>query len=154
MLDNMKYILLFTSVIFLASCSANLKVERLKEFTPNSVNFVFLERSRWNSKLRISMQKNGFKVLRNTESNLIAENEAKYGIEIVTWQRVGGTNNCINNTQDMMLNTTVQVTEIESNEVVLVIENGGVTVKSCGMVQADKTVFDEIAQSIKSHWKI
>ena len=79
--------------------------------------------------------------------------EARYGLEITNWTRVAGTNNCINSSDDMMIDVSVQVTDLVTNEVLLVIKDGGVTTRHCGVVWESQTVFEKIAAALAAQWK-
>jgi hypothetical protein len=160
------FALLQLVILTLTSCATEMQVKRLQSFTPRSKTFVFLSDSRWNSLFREALQDNGLKVLRfasrdtvvskgnDSEVARISQNaEAQYGLEITSWNQVPGTNNCINSSADMMLNASVEVTDLVTNEVLLVIRDGGVTTRHCGVVWASQTVFEKIAATLAAQWK-
>jgi len=143
-----------------------MQVKRLQSFTPRSKTFVFLSDSPWNSSFREALQDNGFKVLRFASRDAVVARgndskyarisqpaEAQYGIEITNWHRVAGTNNCINSSEDMMLDASVEVTDLGTNEVLLVIKDGGVTTRHCGIVWESQTVFEKISSALAAQWK-
>ncbi len=152
--------------LLLTSCATDMQVKRMQDFTPRSKTFVFLSDSRWNSLFREALQDNGLKVLRfasrdtviskgnDSEYARISRNaEAQYGLEITNWHRVAGTNDCINSSDDMMMDVSVEVTDLVTNEVLLVIKDGGVTTRHCGVVWESQTVFEKIASTLAAQWK-
>ncbi len=150
--------------ILLSSC-ATLHVEKLKDFTPESKEFVFITKSRWDPKLRIALQKNGFIVKRfssqrtvidkgrDTEiANIYDESGARYGIELF-WDKAPGSNTCINGNGGYLINATLQVSDLQSNEVLLVIDNSGVTHLPCGIWITNETIFEKLSNGLKENWK-
>jgi hypothetical protein len=150
----------------LTSCAADMQVKRLQDFTPRSKTFVFISESRWNALFREALQDHGLKVLRfasrdtvvskgnDSEVARISQNaEAQYGLEITRWHQVAGTNNCINSSDDMMVDVSVEVTDLVTNEVLLEIKDGGVTTRHCGVVWESQTVFEKIASTLAAQWK-
>ena len=138
----------------------------MQDFKPRSKTFVFLSDSRWNSRFREALQDNGLKVLRFSSRDTVIskgndseyarisrEAEAQYGLEITSWHQVAGTNNCLNSSEDMMLDVSVEVTDLVTNEVLLVVKNGGVTIRHCGVLWASQTVFERIASTLAAQWK-
>ena len=86
--------IIIVAVFFITSCSS-LQVTKLEEVNAKSKEFVYLSNSRWDSKMRIALQKKGFKVKRfSSQSTVIgAGNEGEiaritkeaaaiYGIEL------------------------------------------------------------------------
>ena len=152
--------------IVLTSCATGMQVKRMQDFTPRSKTFVFISNSRWNSHFREALQDNGLKVLRfasrdtviskgsDSEYARISQNaEAQYGLEITSWHQVAGTNNCINSSDDMMVDVSVDVIDLLTNEVLLRAKNGGVTTRHCCVVWKSHTVFEEIAATLAAQWK-
>lgn len=150
----------------LTSCAADLQVKRMQDFTPRSKTFVFISDSRWNSPFREALQDYGLKVFRfasrdtviskgkDSEYARISQDaEAQYGLEITSWHRVAGTNNCLNSSDDMMMDVSVEVTDLVTNEVLLVVKAGGVTTRHCGVVWKSQTVFEKIASTLAAQWK-
>ena len=150
----------------LTSCAADMQVKRLQDFTPRSKTFVFVSDSRWNSLFRVALQEHGLKVLRfasrdtvisksnDSEYARISQNaEAQYGLEITSWHQVAGTNNCLNSSDDMMVDVSVEVTDLVKNEVLLIVKDGGVTTRHCGVVWESQTVFERIASMLAAQWK-
>jgi len=146
--------------LLLSACASGLIVEQLQPVSPDASTFIFLSATRWDAEFRFALQKQGLKVLRSEpNTGLPAGNVstssalgAHYGIEIVKWSRVPMTNNCITNTQHMMINLTVQVVDLRTHEVLISIANGGATIPFCGMLFNSSTVFDDVATSIAAVW--
>ena len=144
--------------ITLSGCATSLKVEKLQDFTPQSKTFVLLSTSQWDSKIRTDLSKRGFKVLRFASQNqVIAEGkegeiarvfneaEARYGLTF-TWE---GVDRCISNSS-RLINGTFEITDIKTNEVLLVIEKGGWT-GPCADPRG--MVFEDLADALSNAWK-
>lgn len=152
-----KGIILISMVIFLNGCAASLSVEKLQDFTPRSKTFVLLSTSRWDSKIRTELSKKGFKVLKfATQNRVITEGkdgeiarvfneaEARYGLTF-TWE---GVDRCIYNSSKL-INGTFEITDIKTNEVLLVIEKGGWT-GPC--LDPRGMVFEDLAEALAKEW--
>lgn len=151
-------IMIAFSAIALSSCATSLKVEKLQEFIPQSKTFVLLSATQWDSKIRTDLSKKGFKVLRFASQNrVIAEGndgeiarvfneaEARYGLTF-TWEDV---DRCIYNSS-RLINGTFEITDIKTNEVLLVIEKGGWT-GPCADPRG--MVFEDLAEALSNAWK-
>lgn len=145
-------------IIALGGCATPLKVEKLQDFTPQSKTFVLLSTTQWDSKIRTDLSKKGFKVLRFASQNkVIAEGkegeiarvfneaEARYGLTFL-WE---GVDRCIYNSS-RLINGTFEVTDIKTNEVLLVIEKGGWT-GPCADPRG--MVFEDLAEALSNAWK-
>lgn len=150
-------------VLLLPSCTS-LQVEKLQEFEPTSNSFVFLSRTRWDPKLRVALQKNGFKVKRFASQSTVVgegqnqeiariynESDARYGIELF-WSQAPASNSCINGNGGYLINATLQVSDIQTNEVLIVIENSGVTHLPCGLWISNETIFEKLSNALKQYW--
>lgn len=140
----------------LYGCATN-SVEKLQDFTPQSKTFVLLSTTQWDSKLRIALTKKGIKVLRFASQNqVIAEGkegeiarvfneaEARYGLTF-TWTPIMP---CLfGSTQ--LINGNLEVSDLKTNEVLMVIENEGET----GPCSPRAKVFDELANNLAKNWK-
>jgi hypothetical protein len=131
----LRSIIALLAALALTGCATSLKVEKLQDFTPQSRTFVLLSTTQWDSKIRADLAKKGFKVLRFASQNkVIAEGkdgeiarvfneaEARYGLTF-SWE---GVDRCIYNSS-RLINGTFEITDIKTNEVLLVIEKGGWT---------------------------
>lgn len=158
--------LIFISLLVgtLCGCINSLHVEKLSEFNPQSNTFILLDGGdshKWDSLLRIAMQKKGFKILRFSSQRTIVEsptskrseisNEAaaRYAMELY-WDYVPGSGTCISGDANL-INATLQITDIKTNEVLLVIKKGGVTTP-CGFFQGS-SVFEDLADALGAEWK-
>ena len=144
-------------VFCLNGCATSLKVEKLQDFTPQSKTFVLLSTTQWDTKLRTDLSKKGFKVLRFASQNqVIAEGKdgeiarvfneaaARYGLTF-SWE---GIDRCIYNSS-RLINGTLEVTDIKTNEVLLVIEQGGWT-GPCADPRG--MVFEDLADALSKVW--
>jgi hypothetical protein len=147
----MKTLALLLVTLLLGGCAAPLQVSKLNDFNPTSDRLILLSKSRWDINLRLALAKKKFTVLKfasqetviksndsKTESEIFDRAEARYAItayyEQVDEMMIADTKK---------LNITLEVSDIKSNEVVLVIRKGG---------WSDK-VFDELADELRKNWK-
>ena len=150
-------ILLISAVVALTACAASLRVERLQSFTPESKTIALLGSSQWDAKLRAELAKKGFRVLRFVSTDTVVskgkegelarvyrEVEARYGISF-SWEQV---DRCIYNAS-RLINGTLEVTDLRTNEVVLVIEKGGWT-GPCADPRG--MVFEDLAEALLKVW--
>ena len=146
------------AAIVLSGCATSLKVEKLQDFTPQSKTFVMLSTTQWDPKIRTDLTKKGFKVLRFASQNQVVaegkegeiarvfnEAEARYGLTF-TWENV---DQCIYNSS-RLINGTLEITDIKTNEVLLVIEKGGWT-GPCADPRG--MVFEDLAEALSNAWK-
>lgn len=150
------FILLISS-IFIAACAAGLSIERLQDFNPRSKVLVLTEHTRWDPKIRKELSKKGFKVLKYASINKVIseggkgeiakihnEAEARYGLTFY-WEQV---DSCIYNTSKL-INGTFEISDLRTNEVLLVIEKGGWT-GPCADPRG--MVFVDLAQALSEVW--
>ena len=52
-----------------------------------------------------------------------------------------------------MVDISVEVTDLVTNEVLLTMKNGGVTTRHCGVVWSSETVFEKLAAALAAQWK-
>lgn len=150
-------ILAIPVVVTLTACAASLRVERLQNFTPESKTIALLGSSQWDAKLRAELAKKGFRVLRFAATDTVVskgkegelarvyrEADARYGISF-SWEQV---DRCIYNAS-RLINGTLEVTDLRTNEVVLVIEKGGWT-GPCADPRG--LVFEDLAEALLKAW--
>jgi len=144
--------------IFLAACAAGLSVERLQDFTPRSKVLVLTDHTRWDPRIRKELSKKGFKVLKFASIDKIIskgvkgeiakihnEAEARYGLTFY-WEQV---DRCIYNASKL-INGTFEISDLRTNEVLLVIEKGGWT-GPCADPRG--MVFIDLAQALSEVWR-
>lgn len=51
------------------------------------------------------------------------------------------------------MDVSVEVTDLVTNEVLIVVKDGGVTTRHCGVVWESQTVFEKIAAALAVQWK-
>lgn len=150
-----KIISLSFMVMLLSACATSQSVVKLSEFIPESNEFVLLSSSPWDTKLRVELAKNNLKVLKFSSQYQVIErglgstrvyNEsgARYGLTL-TWV---GIDQCIQNST-RVIDATLEVSDLRTNEVLLVIEDGGFTGR-CGFPR--KMVFAELAEALANVW--
>lgn len=150
-------ILLISAVVTLTACAASLRIEKLHNFTPESKTIALLENSQWDAKLRAELAKKGFRVLRFVSTDTVVskgkegelarvhrEAEARYGISF-RWEHV---DSCIYNAS-RLINGTLEVTDLRTNEVMLIIEKGGWT-GPCADPRG--MVFEDLAAALLRVW--
>ncbi len=156
----LKLMIAALAVLAFSGCATSLKVEKLQHFTPQSKTFVLLGTTQWDSKIRTDLAKKGFKVLRFASQNQVItegkngeiarvfnEAEARYGITF-SWEDV---DRCVQNSS-RLINGTFEITDIKTNEVLLVIEKGGWT-SPCGFFMSRGMVFEDLAEALSNAWK-
>lgn len=112
-----------------------------------------LSKSRWDINLRLALAKKHFTVLKfasqatvikdndtKTETEIFDRAEARYAITAY-YEQIDEM--MIADKKEKELNITLEVSDIKSNEVVLVIRKGG---------WSDR-VFDELADELRKNWK-
>jgi len=145
-------------MLALAACASQLKVYRLQDFSPESSKIILLGSSRFDSLLRMSMSKEGFKVLKyastekiiskgseNDITRIYDEAKARYGLTLE--YQVADV--CMWNS-GKRLEAVIEVTDLVTNEVLLYIGKGGWT-QDCG-IGIEGTLFDDLAQALRKEW--
>jgi hypothetical protein len=153
----MRYLFLSVTLLILSGCAASLTVDKLQDFKPSSKVLVLTNSSRYDAKIRKELAKKGFKVLKFASTHKVIteggngeiarvhnEAEARYGITFY-WEQV---DRCIYNTSKL-INGTFEITDIRTNEVLLVIEKGGWT-GPCADPRG--MVFEDLAQALSDNW--
>lgn len=155
---NMRNLFCMAFVIILTGCTAPLSVNKLKNFTPTSKIFVLTNNSPWDAKLRVSLNKYGFKVLKfSSQEQVVSTSKggqtkviynnasARYAITF-TWSVV---DRCIYNSS-LLVDGTLEVSDIRTNEVLMSIEKGGWT-GPCADPRG--MVFDGLSEALSQNWK-
>lgn len=152
---NCIYILLF--LLILSGCAAPLNIEKLESFTPDSKNFVLLNSSRFDNKIRVAMAKKGFKILKFASTEKVVsegdqgeiarihnEAEARYGLTFYYDQ----VDMCVTNSAKK-INATFEISDLKTNGVLLVIEKGGWT-EDCAYHKGG--LFDDLSKILSENW--
>lgn len=155
-LKNCLIWILFTLLI--AGCATPLNVEQLQEFRPENRVVVLVNSTRYDTKLRVALAKKGFKVLKFASNQLVItegtgneiarsynEAAARYGITFYHFQ----VDRCLGNSSKL-IDGVIELSDLKTNEVVIVIENGGWT-GPCTFDTRDD-VFDGLAQALSENW--
>ncbi len=154
----MKNLVVFVLILSLTGCATSLRIDKLQNFEPESKIFVLNNSNRFDAQLRVALAKKGFKVMglastqqviskgkENEIARIYNEAEARYGITFY-WELI---DRCIYNSS-RLINGTFEITDLKTNEVLLVIENGGWT-GPCADPRG--LIFDEVAQTLSDYWK-
>jgi hypothetical protein len=139
-------------------CATAPSVERISDFKPESDTFVFINSTRYDSKLRRALAKEGFTVLRfASREKVVAEGnrgeiarmyneaEARYGITF-DWEVV---DRCVYNSS-LLINGSMEISDIRTNEVLLYLDAGGWT-GPCADPRSN--VFETLSEMLKAEWK-
>jgi hypothetical protein len=137
--------------LLLNGCAAPLQVSKFNDFNPQSDRLILISKSPWDVDLRLALTKRQFTVLRfasqatvikendnKTEAEVFDKAEARYGITVY-YDVVD---------RDLFsakrkLDVTLEISDLKSNEVVMVIKKGGWSHR----------VFDELADELRRNWK-
>ena len=153
-----KYFLTNILALTIVGCAAPHKVEKIQDTSPQSNTFVLLSSGQWDAKLRAELSKKGFKILKDASRNSASakgaegevtrvrnEADARYGLTL-SWVSI---DRCVENSSKV-IEATLEVTDIKTKEVVLVIEKSGFT-GPCGPPR--DTVFDGLASELADSWR-
>ena len=158
--DQMKILILLSAfVLFVTGCAAPLSIERIRAFTPESKIIALTGSSRYDAKIRTALAKKGFKVLKWVSQQQVVskgqdgelariynEATARYGLTVYWSDYV---DRCTYN-KSRKLDGTFEITDINTNEVILVIEKGGWTGPCAGL--GIVTVWDHLAEALLQNW--
>lgn len=149
----MKTSLVLLFALLLAGCAEplQLQVSKLNDFYPKSNRLILLSKNRWDVDLRLALAKKQFTVLKfPSQSTVIEENGARKETEIYNRAEARYAITAYYEQVDRMmisdkkkLNITLEVSDMKSNEVLLVIKKVG---------WSDR-VFDELADELRNNWK-
>ncbi len=147
----MKKLTALLVALLLVGCAAPLQVSKLNDFNPQSDRLILLSKSRWDIDLRLALTKKQFTVLKfASQATVIKDSDDKTATEIFNRAEARYAITAYYQQIDEMmvsdkkkLNITLEVSDIKSNEVVLVIKKGG---------WSDR-VFDELASELRKNWK-
>ena len=147
---------LFVS-LFLFGCAAPLTVDKLQDFTPSSKTIVLLESTKFDLEIRKALAKQGFKTMKFSTVNRVVsegkegeiarlhnEAEARYGLAFY-WEFL---DRCVVNASKK-INGTFEITDLKTNEVLLIIEQGGWS-GDCAFHEG--TLFNDLAKSLRESW--
>lgn len=154
----MKYLLsIFLISLVLAGCASSLTVDKLNEFTPESKVLVLIDSSRFDAKIRKALANRGFEVRKfASQQSVVSEGgdgeiarvyneaEARYGLTFY-WEQV---DRCLYNSSKL-IDGTFELSDIRTNEVLLIIEKGGWT-GPCADPRS--MVFEDLAQALSDNW--
>jgi len=155
---KIKHLLLAPLLIVLTGCSSGLQVTQLENFTPESREFVLLTSGEFDSKVRVSLAKYGFKLKKFSSTTTVAKTnieaaqteiyekaEARYGLSFYYSKQL----QCAWNSE-WVIEGTYEVTDLRTNDVLLIITKGGLT-GSCRDLRDH--VFPELAAALNSSWR-
>ena len=154
----MKHGVLFFFLLILGSCSSGLQITELQNFEPESKEFVLLTSGEFDSKVRISLAKYGFKLKKFAATKTVARTdreagqtevfdqaEARYGLSFFYSKQL----QCAWNSE-WVIEGTYEVTDLRTNDVLLIITKGGLT-GSCRDLRDH--VFPELAAALNKAWR-
>lgn len=150
-----------TTILLLAGCAAPLTVDKVAEheIDKNNKNLVVLTNTRHMPDIRRALAKKGFKVkkfssvrkiertLSDTEKETFRQAEGRYGLDVYLGERV---DYCIINDAIKYGRVTFEITDLRTNDVLLVVESGGWT-KTCAYHPGD--LWPDLAQGLADAWQ-
>lgn len=167
---NLLRYFLIIATVFLAACASGLSVHKFEDakIDPNDKTLVLLNESKWSSNFRLELAKVGFKIKKfasrqNVRKNIVTESasglvedersyreaEARYGITLIQKSQVDW---CPFN-DNIKANFSLEVSDLKTNDVVMIIEKGNWT-GLCGPFSIrSKYVFEELAEELSNNWK-
>ena len=139
------------TALLLSGCAAPLQVSKFSDFNPKSDRLILISKSPWDVDLRLALTKRHFTVLKfASQATVIKDNDNKKETEIFdrAEARYGITVYYDVIDRDLFsakrkLDVTLEVSDIKSNEVVMVIKKGGWSHR----------IFDELADELRKNWK-
>ncbi len=148
-------------LLVVVGCASNLNIERLSEDKIDTTNkdIIFLTSTRWDSQVRRALARYGFTLkkyasIRQIEaktSDAITEThneaEARYGISIYPGSIVDW---CLVTPGQKFDLFTLEITDLRTNEVILVVEKGGWT-HDCPLTTSGK-LFPDLAKALSDEW--
>lgn len=154
----MKWIGFLLTVLVLTSCATPLAVYKISSIDSSQKTFALMNETRWNVKIRRSLAKHGFHVKRFSTLKEIEVDkgvrketfnlaEVRYGITVVPGQIVDW---CPGGRARKYADFTLEVTDLKTNEIVIIVEQGGWTDTCAGLFGG---LFDDLAEALKLNWK-
>lgn len=162
--------LLLVVVLAISGCASGLSVHKFQDskIDSNDKTLVLLTDSSWATNLRIELAKYGFKVKKfasrqNVRKNMVLETssglaedehsyreaDARYGITLTQKSQIDW---CPFN-DNIKANFSLEVSDLKTNDVVMVIEKGDWT-GVCGPFSIrNKYIFEELAEELSNNWK-
>lgn len=151
-------------ILLIGGCmphASELTVERLSEDKIDAAdkNIVFLTSTKWDSQLRRALAKYDFTLKRYASVKEIEERisgvrtetydeaEARYGISIYLGDVIDW---CVFSEGIMFSNFTLEITDLRTNEVIMVVEKGGWT-HDCSTRGPGK-LFPDLARALSDEW--
>ncbi|HQS58680.1 MAG: hypothetical protein B7Y56_11135 [Gallionellales bacterium 35-53-114] len=148
-----KYILIPVLLLVFAGCTTPQAVKEQHAFTPQTNAVVLLKSSPWDARFRSELSQKGFKVLKSPAQNSAISkgnglepgpggvvSEARYGLAL-SWVTL---DHCVEN-NSRIIDATLAVSDIKTNEVVLSIKKSGFT-GPCG--PHSSIVFADLVNSL------
>lgn len=130
-----KYFLILVLLLVFAGCATPQAVKEQHAFTLQTNAVVLLKSSPWDARFRSELSQKGFKVLKSPPQNSAITKgsglergpdafvtEARYGLAL-SWVTL---DNCVEN-NSRLIDATLAVSDIKTNEVVLLIKKSGFT---------------------------
>ncbi|MCT4627953.1 hypothetical protein [Halodesulfovibrio sp.] len=144
--------------LVLSGCAAGLRVDQLAPIDTSSNEVVILNNTQWNTKMRRALSKEGFHVKHfsalkeielsnNQRKETFNLADARYGLTLTPGSTV---DRCLGGGAVKFGDFSVEVTDLKTNEMVLVVEQGGWT-DFCFPMEG--TLFKDLAAAIKTNWE-
>ena len=140
----------------LTGCAARLQVDQISPIDSTQRDLVLLNETRWSTKIRRELAKQGFKVKRfastkelevsnkNVKETFNLAN-ARYGLTVIPGNPVDWCGRSIK-----YGDFSLEVTDLETNDIVLIVEQGGWTDR-CLVMKGN--LFPRLAKALRNNWK-
>jgi len=126
--------------------SAPLSVWRINDFEPESKVLVLLTRGLYDNKIKESLAGYDFDIRSYPKGKtVIPNNELRYGLTFHYDRK----QKCMTQNNEWLIEGVYEISRLESNEVVMKLEKGGVT-GSCGDFRDQ--IFPDMAKALSDSW--
>ncbi len=150
------------AVLLTTGCASPLSVERfsIDAIDTRERTLTLLTSTRYDFEIRKALAREGFQVKKFTSRVKVEElvtptkiekyneSEARYGVSVYPGSKV---DSCTINSGVKYGNFSLEITDMQSGDVILVIEQGGWT-KNCGPFRKG-TLFSDLAGALRDVWR-
>ncbi|MEZ9509763.1 hypothetical protein [Vibrio breoganii] len=149
--------LLLVCVVLITGCASGLQANKFGTIDSDEKDIVIMNSTVWDSKIRIELMKQGFKVKRfsSVERVHVSDGnigksfnsaEARYGITVIPGPTV---DRCLSASIYKYKDISIEVTDLQTNEVVFITSKGGWP-EDCGVYSGN--IFPELITEMKLNW--
>ncbi|MBO9484714.1 hypothetical protein [Salinisphaera sp. G21_0] len=150
--------LVFPLILLLTGCAAGLRVDQIAAIDSSQKDLVLMTGTRWDTKIRRELAKQGFRVKRFTSVKEIEVSnsnvketfnlaDARYGLTVIPGRPVDW---CVGGRAIKFSDFSLEVTDLKTNDLVMIVEQGGWT-DTCLGLYGD--LFPDLAKALRANWK-